>query len=80
MVVKAIYRIIDSDDNNTILISSTFMPLSNKLSELKQSLCNKYHWIFTKTGIDNLIIELLETFEYNKVEALRKKNMKFEKI
>lgn len=83
MVVKDIYRIIDRNQN-TIFISSTSIPLSNKLSELKQNYkhqkgSKKYYSMFNKIGIDNIMIELLETYEYNKIEELRKKENEYKR-
>ena len=82
MTRKSIYRIIDAVSDKTLSIASTSLPLSVKLSELKQNYkkskgCKKYQTIFHDHGIENLEIELLESFEYDRIEELRKKDNEY---
>lgn len=85
MTSKSIYRIIDATNDKTIFISSTNIPLSLKLSELKQNYkknkgCKKYKASFNEVGIDNLIIELIENYEYYEIEELRKQENYYKRL
>ena len=73
-----IYRLIDRITDKTIFIGSTTIKLSQKLAELKYNYhehrsCAKYKDIFDKVGVDNIEIELIQSYPCNNIDELRMK-------
>lgn len=78
MVMKSIFKLIDKRTNNVIYIGYSSMALSTTLANLKYNFknnkgCKKYKSIFESVGIDNILIKLVESFEFDNIDEVNKK-------
>ena len=73
-----IYKLVDGNTNETLLVGSTTVRLAQKLSELKSNYNknksgNKYKAIYDRIGTDNIDIELIQSYPCNSADELRQK-------
>ena len=73
-----IYRLIDANTNETLLIASTTVGLRQKLSEFKYNYAKgkcgaKYKDLYDRIGSENIEIELIQRFPCDSKEELQAK-------
>ena len=73
-----IYKLVDGNTNEILLIGSSTIRLSQKISELKSNynknkLGKKYKDIYDRLGADNIDIELIQSYPCNNIDELRQK-------
>ena len=83
--MKNIFRLIDNRTNDTIFIGYTTMPLSSKLAGMKINWkynrgCDNYKSIFKDIGLEHISIELVEVYEYDSFDELKKKENDLKRV
>ena len=73
-----IYKLVDGNTNEILLVGSSTIRLSQKLAELKSNynknkIGKKYKDIYERVGVDNIDIELIQSYPCSNVDELRQK-------
>ena len=73
-----IYKLVDGNTNEILLVGSSTIRLSQKFSELnsnynKNKIGKKYKDICDRVGVDNINIELIQSYPCSNVDELRQK-------
>ena len=73
-----IYKLVDGNTNEILLVGPSTIRLSQKLAELKSNynknkIGKKYKDIYDRVGVDNIDIELIQSYPCSNVDELRQK-------